>query len=226
MSFLDAQAVFFDFDGVLVDSNMVKARAYAALYEKHGSLVMAKVKAHHLANGGMSRFEKFRYYDRTFVGVELDDAGLRDKCDRFEKLVVSQVLAAPEVPGATEFLLRVAAEVPCFIISATPEEEIRDIASRRGLSRVVEATLGSPRLKRENIQLALDQYGLDAARCLFIGDSGNDFRAATACGVPFAGIRSTENSAVEAENPACGWYDDFNAMLNTHIPGRSAFRRN
>lgn len=222
MFFENLQVVFFDFDGVLVDSNEVKADAYAALFEDPD--VAARVRAHHLANGGMSRFEKFRLYSREYLGKELDDAGLDDYCRRFGELVVEKVVAAPEIPGAMEFLMRASARRPCIVVTATPTEEITGIMRRRGLDKVVDAVLGSPRLKGENIAATLRERGLDPARCLFIGDSGNDLRASLSCKVPFAGIRSPMNRGVEREHPECAWYDDFNAMLDHVIPGRAAFR--
>ena len=49
----------FDFDGVLADSVDIKADAFAELYSPYGSEIVEQVVAHQLANGGMSRFEKF-----------------------------------------------------------------------------------------------------------------------------------------------------------------------
>ena len=71
----DKKIVVFDFDGVLVDSVGIKAKAYEQMYEEYGSSVVKKVRSHHLQNGGMSRFNKFKYYHETYLGEKLE---LRD----------------------------------------------------------------------------------------------------------------------------------------------------
>ena len=52
----------FDFDGVLVDSVELKTIAFVHLYEEYGSHIVDLVIAFHCKNGGMSRFEKFKYF--------------------------------------------------------------------------------------------------------------------------------------------------------------------
>ena len=52
------KAIIFDFDGVIVESINVKKEAFEKLYQKYGDEIVYKVIAHHMANGGMSRFEK------------------------------------------------------------------------------------------------------------------------------------------------------------------------
>ena len=55
-------AVFFDFDGVIPDSVYVKTKPFAKIFRHYGPEVEQAVVDHHLANGGVSRFEKFEYY--------------------------------------------------------------------------------------------------------------------------------------------------------------------
>ena len=52
-------AIFFDFDGVILESVEVKGWAFGRLFENHPEHVDEIVAFHH-ANGGMSRFDKFR----------------------------------------------------------------------------------------------------------------------------------------------------------------------
>ena len=54
--------VFFDFDGVILDSVDVKTKAFGKMFEAYGSDVQKEVVQYHLENCGVSRFEKFRYY--------------------------------------------------------------------------------------------------------------------------------------------------------------------
>ena len=65
---------------------------------------MDKVMVHHLANGVMYRFEKFRLYHKEFLGIDLTESELADLADQFSHLVLDKVVAAPYVQGAYEFL--------------------------------------------------------------------------------------------------------------------------
>ena len=58
---MNLKAIFFDFDGVLVESVDIKTRAFSKLFEREGEDVVKKVIDYHIDNGGVSRYEKFRY---------------------------------------------------------------------------------------------------------------------------------------------------------------------
>ena len=54
------KTIFFDFDGVILNSVNVKTEAFRDMYKQYGDDIAQKVVNHHLANGGVSIFEKFR----------------------------------------------------------------------------------------------------------------------------------------------------------------------
>ena len=61
------KGIIFDFDGVIAESVQVKSDSFAALYKPYGLDIVKKVVEHHEANGGMSRFYKFRLYHESFL---------------------------------------------------------------------------------------------------------------------------------------------------------------
>ena len=90
------------------------------------------------------------------------------------ELVVDKVIAAPEIRGAEEFLRKWCSQLPCFVISATPQEVIRRIVNRRGLMRYFEEVLGMPASKKDNLQRLLNDFYLSPSRCCLFGDAEND----------------------------------------------------
>jgi hypothetical protein len=54
--------IFWDFDGVIKDSVIVKSKGYEKLFLSFGKEVVERVNQHHEANGGVSRFEKIPLY--------------------------------------------------------------------------------------------------------------------------------------------------------------------
>jgi HAD superfamily hydrolase (TIGR01549 family) len=205
----DIQAIFFDFDGVLADSVEVKTRAFARLFEPYGPEIVSKVVEHHRRKGGMTRANKFRYYYREFLRKPLDEDELKRICGEFSRLVVEEVISAPEIPGAEEFLKKWHKLVPCFLVSATPDEEITRIAVQRDIKDYFREILGSLRSKKENVDLLLKQYDLNPQKCIFFGDAESDYKAATACRVNFIGIVPGPQAPLLHVAPEIKWTSNF-----------------
>ena len=214
------KAFFFDFDGVLADSVEVKTRAFAKLFERYGSAVEAKVVEHHRKNGGMTRVDKFYHYYREFLDKPLDEAELQRLCNDFSGLVVNKVVSAPEIAGAEDFLKKWYRDVQCFVVSATPDEEIKEIVKRRGIDIYFHEILGSSCSKSDNVNYLLNKYGLAPAQCLFFGDAESDYRAAAASGVNFIGILPNENAPLLQIAPDITWSRDFVGMDLEKFMGR------
>ena len=212
------ESFFFDFDGVLADSVEVKTRAFAKLFEPHGSEVVAKVIDHHRRHGGMTRMEKFSHYYSTYLGKGISDGEMTDLCRRFSELVVDEVVAAPEIRGAGEFLKRWCLRLPCFVVSATPEEEIRKIVQRRGMTGYFKEVLGAPAGKEENLRTLLNRYELNPSESCFFGDAGSDYLAALACGVDFVGILLGPDTPLLKERPQIKWAKDFRDLEKKFAP--------
>ena len=206
---MDYQAFFFDFDGVLADSVEVKTRAFAKLFEPHGVEIVERVIDHHRRHGGMTRVDKFDHYYRKYLGTTLNDKEMADLCRRFAELVVDEVVAAPEILGAGEFLKRWSSRLDCFVISAAPEEEIREIVKCRGMTGYFKEVLGAPTEKKTNLQSLLDKYALNPTKCCFFGDAESDYQAADACGTYFIGIVPNADAPLLQSHPGINWTEDF-----------------
>lgn len=187
------QAVFWDFDGVILDSVHVKTKAFVRMFSKYGPKVEQAVLEYHLANGGISRFEKFRHYYNNLLNRPISDAELKMLGDEFSSLVMEEVLNAPFIPGVLATLDDLWARgIPAFVVSGTPEEEVRHIVKERQLSRYFLEVYGSPRKKVEIITDILVRKGYDASKCVFLGDALTDYEAARESGVHFIGIINGE----------------------------------
>lgn len=207
------QAFFFDFDGVLADSVEVKTRAFARLFESHGAEIVARVVDHHHHHGGMTRVEKFRHYYREFLKETLTDKILAALCQQFSRLVVDEVVKSPEIKGAKAFLTEWHDHIPCFVISATPDNEIREIVRRRGLQIYFKEILGSSASKTENLKRLLNNYRFDPAKGLFFGDAESDYRAAKDCGVEFMAILPGQDAPLLKIVSDVRWTNDFETLV-------------
>jgi len=207
------KAFFFDFDGVLVDSVEVKTQAFALLFEKYGTDIRDKVVVHHRNHGGMTRADKFRHYYKYFLRKPIDDQEIGRLSKTFANLVIEKVISAPAVPGAEDFLQAYQGRAHCFVISGTPDDEIREIVNQRGWSKYFIEVYGAPVTKHDHLRILLKRYALHPKSCLFFGDAISDYDAAIILGVPFIGILLDEKAPLLKLVPDVQWVKNFYDLL-------------
>ncbi|SFU64042.1 Phosphoglycolate phosphatase, HAD superfamily [Nitrosomonas eutropha] len=182
------QAIIFDFDGVIVESGDIKAQAFAELYRHHGETIAQAAVDYHRTNGGMSRYLKFHYFQQNLLNnPPLTKEEEQELDQRFSKLVMNAVIACQPVAGAEVLLHRMVEQIPLFVASGTPENELRTIVERRSLSRYFTGVHGSPRFKEALVADILSAHPLDPERVLMVGDALVDYESAHQNGVAFLG---------------------------------------
>lgn len=187
------RAIAFDFDGVLVESVDVKTRAFARLFAGERPEAVRRIVEYHLKNSGVSRFEKFKAIYRDILERPLTDAEFRRLCEEFAKLVVQEIVVAPWVEGAREFLIRHQGRYEFFIISGTPEEELQEIVRRRGMGQFFSEVLGAPRTKDVLLSDVLVRHEFEPVDVVFVGDAETDWAVARQIGVRFIWRRGSED---------------------------------
>ena len=185
--------IFFDFDGVLVESVRVKADAFYTLYEPFGEVVATKVKQYHYQNGGLSRFDKIAFCHKKLLGLSLSKEELTSKAQEFSKLVLQGVINSPEVSGAHAFLKKYSPDMGLWIITGTPTLEIQTIIKARNMTHYFNGLYGSPESKTHWANHILDVYDLSPNETVFIGDAIQDQKAAENTGVSFI-LRETPDN--------------------------------
>tara|TARA_B100001093_G_scaffold512934_2_gene583812 strand:+ start:14468 stop:15142 length:675 start_codon:yes stop_codon:yes gene_type:complete len=208
--------LIFDFDGVLVDSVHIKADAFAELYSPYGSEIVEQVVTHHLANGGMSRYDKFNHYHNVFLNMKRDQFDLDKLLNQFSTIVVDKVIACPEVPGAENFIKENYLQHKLYINSATPQNEIRQIVLARGLQKYFCSVLGSPASKSENLaNIRVMNHEVPSSDFLFFGDAFSDFEAAENNNLDFVGIANSMDSVLHGLVANDLLINDFNCILES-----------
>jgi HAD superfamily hydrolase (TIGR01549 family) len=183
------EAIFFDFDGVILDSVAVKTKAFAKMFRQYGPEVEKSVVEYHLNNGGVSRFDKFRYYYEEILKKPINEEIIGNLSKQFSSIVVDEILASPFMPGAKEILENLKKKgVPCYIVSATPHEEINLIVEKKKLKGYFKEIHGSPRKKGELCREIINREKYNPQNCLFVGDAMSDYNAARENGICFMGI--------------------------------------
>ena len=178
------KGIIFDFDGVIAESVNVKTVAFAKMYEEHGDEIVEKVVSHHLLHGGISRFEKFKFYHKEFLGIKLTEKQIMGLGEVFSKLVVQKVVDAPYVPGSLEFIKDNYKYYDLFISTGTPEDEILEIIAKKSMDIYFKSVHGSPGKKSIHVKNIMSKNGYSKDEIIFIGDADTDIQAAKENDIP------------------------------------------
>lgn len=175
-------AVVFDLDGVLIDSEPVWELVRSQFVADHGGRWPPEAQSRLM---GMSTQEWARYLS--------DDLGAGLPPDRVAHEVIGQMAARyrehlPLMPGAEAAVRRLAARWPLGLGSSAPASLIESVLATAGLREefaVVMSTEQVPRGKpAPDIYLAVTaRLGVPPGECAAVEDSTNGLRSAAAAGL-------------------------------------------
>lgn len=178
----DVEAVVFDLDGVLVDSETMWDEVRRAFASHHGGTWLPTSTR---AMQGMSTPE-WAAYLVSDVGVQLTP----DEVARgvVEEMATHYEAGPPVLPGAVEVVREVASRWPVAIASSSPPVLIRSFLDATGLADVVGVALsseeaGAGKPAPDVYLLAAEKLGVTASRCAAVEDSTNGLRSALAAGM-------------------------------------------
>lgn len=179
------KAIIFDFDGVIVESNDIKAKAFAELFKNENKNAIRKIIGYHLNNTGVSRYKKIKFIYKHLLNRPLGRAEFSSLCNNFATLVLEKIIKAEFVKGAKEFLENYYSKYKFFLLSATPHKEIKEIIQRRQLSHFFKTIYGAPVEKSNAIREILKKESFKGSEALYVGDAMSDYLAAKASAVNF-----------------------------------------
>ncbi|CAN5325756.1 HAD family phosphatase [soil metagenome] len=181
------EAIFFDLDGFLIDSDRVWDEVREQLARERGGRWHERAQADMM---GMSSTEWSRYLH--------DVIGLEDPPEELNAEVVRRMQARyaerlPLIDGAVEASRRLAQEFRLALASSSNRPLIDVVLSSTDLDALFEATVSSEEVERgkpapDVFIEAARRLGLEPRRCAAIEDSANGIRAAHAAGLRVVAI--------------------------------------
>lgn len=178
--------IFFDFDGVIAESVSAKTEAFREMYLPYGEDIANKVVTHHIAHGGVSRYEKFEIYAKDFLNTIITEEEVQDLVTTFSSIVLEQVVQSELVVGVLSFLEKYCQELNFWIITGTPTTEMEIILEKRKLRKYFIDYCGSPKNKKYWTEYLIEKHKLERGETLFLGDASTDLEAAEFSKLHFA----------------------------------------
>lgn len=181
-----SKIIILDFDGVILDTVNIKGECFYDIYKKYDENIAQKVLTHHIDNGGMSRFEKFKYYHKKFLNIDLSEKDLKKMCKDFSLISINKILQSKEIPGAIDFIKNNFNKKILYICSAAPKKDLVFILKNLNLIKYFKEIYGSPVAKRDNLIKIIDLN--KGTKICFIGDSINDYSSSKNLKLNFVGL--------------------------------------
>ena len=187
--------LIFDCDGVVLDSNRVKTEAFHAAALPWGEGAAKALVAHHVANGGVSRYAKFAYFLDHILpnhapGGALpghDGPDLQALLTSYAEYVRDGLTTCAVAEGLAE-LRAATSNARWMIVSGGDQTELREIFAARGLTDHFDSGIfGSPDTKDAILSREL-AAGTIQQPVLFLGDSRLDHKVAANYGIDFVFI--------------------------------------
>jgi phosphoglycolate phosphatase-like HAD superfamily hydrolase len=174
----DYDYVVLDCDGVILDSNWLKTDAIIRTLKNEPEKCINKMIAYHKANGGISRYKKFRYYFEEINPHEDVEIKAKVSISKFAEIVQKGLLECDYIPGVVGFINNVKKKgIPLFVVSGSDEMELREVFSKRKIDSLFCAIYGSPLTKPQIMKNVISQVG-QRKKGIFFGDSKADFDVA------------------------------------------------
>ena len=195
----DVKVLIFDVDGVLIESAEIRDEAFVYVFESIGCKEKDRVLDIHRNNYGVYRKKQLALiYQEIFQSDPSQDL-IQELYDRFSSWVWKRVISCPLVPGTLE-VLNLKKDMPCYIVSAAPQEEVIDVASHHKIAEYFEAIYGGPTKKKDLIEFVLERGNWTPEQAVFVGDRISDWKSAQNTGVNFIGrIKSNEENPFPSE---------------------------
>ena len=192
--------IIFDFDGVIADTNEIRIDGFEFLFSDFPRAQVQILADYCRRNGGMSRYEKIRYFFEKIRKENIDDAKINLFAQKYSAIVKHKIIEAAPIEGSLEFLSAHRNKYDFAVVSGSDQEELRDVCVQRKIDHFFIEILGSPISKKRNLAEILSKLKWQREDCLFVGDSINDLQAARENGIDFIGRDSGMGGLKGIEN--------------------------
>lgn len=205
-------SLVFDCDGVVLDSNKVKTKAFYQATRPYGEGAAKAMVAYHVANGGISRYKKFAHFLEKIVpeyALGYEGPDLDSLLEAYAGYVREGLLNCDIAPGL-KTLRQQTRDARWLIVSGGDQAELRDLFAQRGIAEWFDGGIfGSPDGKDE-ILFREREHSNIGDPALFLGDSKYDYQVASAAGLDFVFINGWSEVA--------DWQSWVNELGLIHVP--------
>ena len=190
----DFEVILWDFDGVIIDSNSVREFGFREVLKDFDTEQVEKLIDFHNANGGWSRYVKFRYFYEEILKRPITDSKVQELANRFSSIMIESLPNPKLLIEETVRFIQVmySQGKKMHIVSGSDGKELRSLCEQLELSKYFLSINGSPTAKPDLVRSIIDDTNISSSQYCLIGDAVNDYDAANQNEIQFFGYNNEE----------------------------------
>jgi HAD superfamily hydrolase (TIGR01549 family) len=188
--FKNIKNIFWDFDGVLIDSNNIRTNGFREIFHEHPRNLVDQLIEYHFKNGGLSRYDKIKYFYEKILKKSISKTQVVEYSNSYKSIMLNHLLNKKFLINDSLNFIKNNNSKNMFLVSASDEKELTIICEYLDLKKYFIEIKGSPTTKKNNLKNLLCEYNLESVDSVLIGDSFNDYEAAKFNEINFYGYNN------------------------------------
>src|SRR5690554_2665511 len=180
------KVIFWDFDGVILNSNEIRDKGFEEVLKQFPKAEVEQLLSFHRENGGLSRYVKFRYFFEEIRNETITQDEINTWALKFSEIMLSSLKdKALLIPETVNFIKNNYQKYQMHIVSGSDQTELRELCKSLKMDQFFKSIHGSPTPKNDLVKSIIEKEGYKPSTAILIGDSINDYEAAKVNGLYF-----------------------------------------
>jgi len=183
--------ILWDFDGVILDSMKVKCDGFIELFKNHDINDLKKIEQFHYENGGVSRFEKIKYFYNQILMIDITKDEIEKLANEFATIISKKLFDKNSlIKDSVNFIKENHQKYNFHIVSGAEHKELNKLCTFFELENYFITIDGSPTKKDILVKHVIEKYNYNKNETILIGDALTDYNAAKSNNIGFYGYNN------------------------------------
>ena len=187
------KTILWDFDGVILNSMKIKGDGFVELFKQYDPHKVKELEKFHYENGGVSRFDKIKYFFNIILEEEIKMDEVLKLADKFGKIIEKKIYNDSNlINDSLSYIKKNYKQFNFHIVSGAEHTELNKLCNSFKLTGYFISINGSPTQKEILVQDVIEKYKYGKEETILIGDAMGDYTAAKKNGIAFFGYNNTQ----------------------------------
>ena len=186
------KTIFWDFDGVILDSLKIKGDGFVELFKNYNTADVEVLEKYHYANGGISRFDKIKYFYNQILKEDISQDIILRLADVFSSIIERKIFDKINlIQDSSLYIKKNYKRYNFHLVSGAENNELIRLCKYFEIDKYFISINGSPTEKDMLVQSILKKYHYNKDNVGLIGDAMTDYNAAKKNQIVFYGYNNT-----------------------------------
>ncbi|MCT7511872.1 HAD family hydrolase [Aliarcobacter cryaerophilus] len=183
--------ILWDFDGVILNSMKIKGDGFIELFKEYDEMYLNKLEQYHYDNGGVSRFEKIKYFYNEILQKDITEREVIEFADKFAEIINKNLFNPSNlIEDSVSYIKENYKKYNFHIVSGAEHNELNELCKYFELAEYFISIDGSPTKKDVLVKEVLEKFNYKKNETILIGDAITDYEASMANGIGFYGFNN------------------------------------